>query len=401
MAKISVNDLDVHGKRVLVRVDFNVPTEEVDGQQRITDDTRIVESLPTIKLLREKGAKVILMAHFGRPKGKPNPKYSLRPVAARLQELINHPVAFATDCIGEAASSVVATLQPGDVALLENVRFYNEEEANDPEFAKKLAALGDVYVNDAFGAAHRAHASTAGVAADLPVAAMGLLMEKELKYLVDELAKPARPFVVILGGSKVSSKITVIKSLMEKADTILIGGAMAYTFYLALGYPVGKSMVEADKVDLAKEILEVAKAKGVKFLLPVDSVETQDSFPFKANLPTQVGAINSVTEGWAGVDIGPETIKQYCAEIANAGTVLWNGPVGVFEVEAFADGTKQVGAAVANSKAKSIVGGGDSVTAVKQFGLAEKMTFISTGGGASLELLEGRELPGVAALTNK
>ena len=401
MAKISVRDLDVQGKRVLVRVDFNVPTEEVDGQQRITDDTRIVESLPTIQLLRERGAKVILMAHFGRPKGKPTPKYSLRPVATRLAELIGHPVAFATDCIGEPAKTVVDSLKPGDVALLENIRYYNEEEANDPEFAKKLASLGEIYVNDAFGAAHRAHASTAGVAAFLPIAAMGLLMEKELKYLVDELASPARPFVVILGGSKVSSKITVIKSLMEKADTILIGGAMAYTFYLAQGLPVGKSMVEADKVDLANEILALAKEKGIKFLLPVDSVETQDSFPFKANLPTQVSALNSVTEGWAGVDIGPESIKQYVAEIANAGTVLWNGPVGVFEVPAFADGTKEIGAAVANSNAKSIVGGGDSVTAVKQFGLADKMTFISTGGGASLELLEGRELPGVAALTNQ
>jgi len=401
MAKLSVRDIDVQGKRVLVRVDFNVPTEEVDGAQRITDDTRIVESLPTINALREKGAKVILMAHFGRPKGKPNAKYSLAIVAERLSTLIDAPVAFATDTVGESAQAVVATLQPGDVALLENVRFQAEEEANDPEFAKKLAALGDVYVNDAFGAAHRAHASTAGIAAFLPIAAQGLLMEKELKYLVDELATPARPFVVILGGSKVSSKITVIKSLMEKADTILIGGAMAYTFYLALGYPVGKSMVEADKVDLAKEILEFAKVKGVKFLLPVDSIETQDSFPFKAGLPTQVSALNSVTEGWAGVDIGPETTKQYCAEIASAGTVLWNGPVGVFEVDAFANGTKTVGEAVANSKAKSIVGGGDSVTAVKQFGLADKMTFISTGGGASLELLEGRELPGVAALTNK
>jgi len=285
------------------------------------------------------------------------------------------------------------------VALLENVRFYAEEEANDPEFAKQLASLGDIYVNDAFGAAHRAHASTAGVANYLPQAAMGLLMEKELKYLVDELANPARPFVVILGGSKVSSKITVIKSLMEKSNTILIGGAMAYTFYLAQGLPVGKSMVEADKVDLAKEILALAEQKGVKFLLPVDSIETQE---FKPGAVTHVSAPGAgVTEGWAGVDIGPETVKQYVAEIASAGTILWNGPVGVFEIPEFASGTRAVGEAIANSKAKSIVGGGDSVTAVKQFGLADKMTFISTGGGASLELLEGRELPGVAALTNK
>ena len=398
MAKLSVRDIDVKGKRVLVRVDFNVPTEEVDGAQRITDDTRIVESLPTINLLREKGAKVVLMAHFGRPKGKVNPKYSLAVVAERLSKLINAPVAFATDTVGESAQATVAKLKDGDVALLENVRFQAEEEANDSEFCKKLAALGDIYVNDAFGAAHRAHASTAGVAHLLPIAAQGLLMEKELKYLIDELATPDRPFVVILGGSKVSSKITVIKSLLEKADTILIGGAMAYTFYLALGYPVGKSLVEADKVDLAKEILEAAKAKGVKFLLPVDSVETQE---FKAGAATQISKLNSVSEGWAGVDIGPETIKAYNAEIANAGTVLWNGPVGIFEIAEFANGTKSVGQAVADSKAKSIVGGGDSVTAVKQFGLAPKMTFISTGGGASLELLEGRELPGVAALTNK
>ncbi|MEI6349621.1 MAG: phosphoglycerate kinase [Verrucomicrobiota bacterium] len=398
MAKLSVRDIDVQGKRVLVRVDFNVPTEEKDGAQRITDDTRIVESLPTIEFLREKGAKVILMAHFGRPKGKPNPKYSLRIVADRLAELIKAPVAFAPDCIGDAAKSVVDTLKNGEVALLENVRFYDQEEANDPEFAKQLAALGDIYVNDAFGAAHRAHASTAGIAAFLPVAAMGLLMDKELKYLVDELANPARPFVVILGGSKVSSKITVIKSLMEKADTILIGGAMAYTFYLAQGYTVGKSMVEADKVDLAKEILALAKEKGIKFLLPVDSVETQE---FKPGATTQNSPLNGVNEGWAGVDIGPESIKQYVAEIAGAGTVLWNGPVGVFEIPEFANGTKAVGQAIADSKAKSIVGGGDSVTAVKQFGLADKMTFISTGGGASLELLEGRELPGVAAISNK
>ena len=399
MAKVSVRDLDVHGKRVLVRVDFNVPTEEVDGRQRITDDTRIVESLPTIALLRERGAKVVLMAHFGRPKGKPNPKYTLRPVAERLAELIKHPVAFATDCIGETAATIVNALKPGDVALLENVRFYSEEEANDVEFSKKLAALGDIYVNDAFGAAHRAHASTAGVAAQLPVAAMGLLMEKELKYLVDELATPARPFVVILGGAKVSSKITVIKSLMEKADTILIGGAMAYTFYLAQGLPVGKSMIEADKVDLATEILALAKEKGIKFILPVDSVETQE---FKPGAVTQISKPGvGVNEGWAGVDIGPESVKQYVAEIATAGTVLWNGPVGVFEIPEFASGTKAVGEAVAASSAKSIVGGGDSVTAVKQFGLDDKMTFISTGGGASLELLEGRELPGVAALSNK
>ncbi len=399
MAKLSVRDLDVQGKRVLVRVDFNVPTEEVDGHQRITDDTRIVESLPTIQYLREKGAKVVLMAHFGRPNGTPNLKYSLRPVADRLHQLINHPVVFATESTELVAHEVVDSLKPGDVALLENVRFHAGEEANDPAFAKELASLGDVYVNDAFGAAHRAHASTAGVAALLPQAAMGFLMEKELKYLVDELANPARPFVVILGGSKVSSKITVIKSLLEKADTILIGGAMAYTFFLAQGLPVGKSLVEPDKVGLANEILALAKAKGVKFLVPTDTLETQE---FKAGAATRNTVPGTgVSIGWEGIDIGEETIKTYVNEIATAGTVLWNGPVGVFEIPEFAKGTRAVGEAIANSKAKSIVGGGDSVTAVKQFGLADKMTFISTGGGASLELLEGRELPGVAALKNK
>lgn len=398
MAKLSVRDLQVQGKRVIVRVDFNVPVEEVDGRQRITDDTRIVESLPTIQLLREKGARVVLLAHFGRPKGEKNPKYSLRLVAEHLEGLLGHPVVFATDCIGEEARKAVESLKDGDVALLENVRFYKEEEGNDPTFARELASLGDLYVNDAFGAAHRAHASTAGIAAFLPQAAAGLLMEKELKYLVEELEHPARPFVVILGGSKVSSKITVIKSLMEKADTILIGGAMAYTFFLAQGLPVGKSLVEPDKVDLAREIIATAEEKGVKLLLPKDTVETQE---FKAGATTRNTVPGSgISDGWEGVDIGPETVQLYVKEIEEAGTILWNGPVGVFEIPEFSHGTKAIGEAIARSGAKSIVGGGDSVTAVKQFGLADKMTFISTGGGASLELLEGRELPGVAALTN-
>ena len=400
--KLSVKDLDVSGKRVLMRVDFNVPTEEKDGHIAITDDTRIRESLPTIELLREKGAKVILMAHFGRPKGKPVAKYSLRPVATHLAELIHHPVAFSHDVIGKVPEEIIAHMQPGDVCLLENVRFHAEEEENADGFARELAKLGDIYVNDAFGAAHRAHASTAGIAKFLPQAAMGLLMEKELKYLVDELANPARPFLVILGGSKVSSKITVIKSLMEKADTIILGGAMAYTFFLAQGIKVGKSLVEPDKVDLAKEILELAKTKGVKFLLPVDTLEadavkpgatTRDTPP----LTPEIG----VTDGWEGVDIGGASIELFKKEIASAKTILWNGPVGIFEIPDFSRGTRAIAEAIANSGAKSIVGGGDSVTAVKQFGFADKMTFISTGGGASLELLEGRELPGVAALTDK
>ncbi len=400
--KLSVRDLDVSGKRVLVRVDFNVPTEEKDGCIVITDDTRIRESLPTIELLREKGAKVILMAHFGRPKGKPVPKYSLRPVADHLHTLINHPVAFSHEVIGTVPQEIIAAMCPGDVCLLENVRFHAEEEENADSFAQELAKLGDIYVNDAFGAAHRAHASTAGIAKFVPQAAMGLLMEKELKYLVDELAHPPRPFLVILGGSKVSSKITVIKSLMEKADTVIIGGAMAYTFFLAQGIKVGKSLVEPDKVGLAKEILELAKAKGVKFLLPVDTLEADAVKPGATTRDTPpLTPETGVTDGWEGVDIGAASIKLFEAEIASSKTILWNGPVGIFEIPDFSRGTRAIAEAIARSGAKSIVGGGDSVTAVKQFGLADKMTFISTGGGASLELLEGRELPGVAALTDK
>jgi phosphoglycerate kinase len=400
--KLSVRDLDVSGKRVLVRVDFNVPTEEKDGHIAITDDTRIRESLPTIELLRQKGAKVIIMAHFGRPKGKPVPKYSLRPVADHLHALIHHPVAFSPEVIGKVPQEIIAHMKPGDVTLLENVRFHAGEEANDEGFSRELASLGDVYVNDAFGAAHRGHASTAGIAKFVPQAAMGLLMEKELKYLVDELARPDRPFVVILGGSKVSSKITVIKSLMEKADTLLIGGAMAYTFFLAQGIAVGKSLVEPDKVELAKEILALAKDKGVKFLLPLDTLEADAVKPGANTRDTpELTPSHGITEGWEGVDIGKQTIALYEKEIASAKTILWNGPVGIFEIPDFARGTRAIGEAIAKSGAKSIVGGGDSVTAVKQFGLADKMTFISTGGGASLELLEGRELPGVAALTEK
>jgi phosphoglycerate kinase len=400
--KLSVRDLDVSGKRVLVRVDFNVPTEEKDGRISITDDTRIRESLPTINLLCGKGAKVILMAHFGRPKGKPVAKYSLRPVAEHLHTLIHHPVAFSPEVTGRVPQLIISGMQPGDVCLLENVRFHAEEEENADTFAQELAKLGDVYVNDAFGAAHRGHASTAGIAKFIPQAAMGLLMEKELKYLVDELANPARPFLVILGGSKVSSKITVIKSLMDKADTIMIGGAMAYTFFLAQGIKVGKSLVEPDKVGLATEILELAKQKGVKFLLPVDTLEADAVKPGATTRDTPpLTPETGVTDGWEGVDVGTATIKLFEEEIASAKTILWNGPVGIFEIPDFARGTRAIAEAIAKSGAKSIVGGGDSVTAVKQFGLAEKMTFISTGGGASLELLEGRELPGVAALTNK
>lgn len=402
MPKLSVRDLEVKGRRVLVRVDFNVPTEQVGEGIRITDDTRIRESLPTIQLLREKGAKVVLLAHFGRPKGKRNPKYSLRPVAKRLAELVGAEVEFSPEVIGDQAEKASYQLMEGGILLIENVRFYEQEEANDADFARQLARLGDVFVNDAFGAAHRAHASTEGVAHCLSPAAMGLLMEKELRYLQDELATPEKPFLVILGGAKVSDKIGVIKALMEKADVFLIGGAMAYTFYRALGIPTGASRVEEDKVHLAEELLQLAKQKGIKFLLPVDNIETDE---FKAgahsrNIPL-LSKERGITEGWEAVDIGSETIRLYETEIEKAKTVLWNGPVGVFEIPDFANGTKALAEALARSSAKSIIGGGDSVTAVKQFGLADRMTFISTGGGASLELLEGKTLPGVAALTDK
>lgn len=403
MPKLSVRDLDVAGKRVLVRVDFNVPTEEKDGQTRITDDTRIRESLPTINFLRERGAKVILMAHFGRPKGQVNPKYTLRPVADHLHTVINHPVAFSHDVIGEIPEKIIAAMNNGDVTLLENVRFHAEEEKNDDGFAQALAKLGDIYVNDAFGAAHRAHASTAGIAKHVPQAAMGLLMEKELQYLQGELENPSRPFVVILGGSKVSDKIGVIKALMEKADTFLIGGAMAYTFFKAQGIPTGRSRVEADKLDLATELLELAKRRNIRFLLPVDNLETTEFSPNATPRATQIHCTSTgIADDHEAVDIGPETIKIYSDEIAKAKTVLWNGPVGVFEMAPFAEGTRAIAEAVAkNTGAVTIIGGGDSVTAVKQFGFGDQMTFISTGGGASLELLEGKELPGVAALSEK
>jgi 3-phosphoglycerate kinase len=402
MEKLSVRDLEVRGRRVLVRVDFNVPTEEIDGKIRITDDTRIRESLPTIELLRVKGAKVVLLAHFGRPKGKSNLKYSLRPVADHLAEMIPPPVNFSPEVIGRSVEALSKALPDSGVLLVENVRFFSEEEANADSFAQALAKLGDVYVNDAFGAAHRAHASTAGVAKYLPQAAMGLLMERELQYLKDELANPDRPFLVILGGSKVSDKIGVIKALMEKAEVFLIGGAMAYTFYQALGIPTGKSRVETDKVHLAEELLALAKEKGLKFLLPVDDIETDELKPGAPSRNTPAHASGQgITEGWQGVDIGRETIARFKVEIAKAKTILWNGPVGIFEIPDFATGTKELAEALAASTAKTIIGGGDLVTAVKQFGLAGKMTFISTGGGASLELLEGKELPGVAALTDR
>src|SRR6201987_1785082 len=402
MAKLSLRDVDGRGKRVLVRVDFNVPTETRGGKVRVTDDTRIRESLPTINYLREHGAKTILMSHFGRPKGKPVEKYSLRPIGEFLHSLIHQPVIFSHDTVGDVPKKIVEHMENGDVALLENVRFQPGEGANDPGFAKALAELGDLYVNDAFGAAHRAHASTVGITKLVEKSAMGFLMEKELKHLKEGLQNPAKPFVVILGGAKVSDKIGFLKALMEKADTILTGGAMANTFLKAQGIPVGARRVESDKVDLARELLDLAKNKGVKFLLPIDVVEAEE---IRAGADmrntSRLSSQHGITDGWQAVDIGAATIALYQEEIAKAETILWNGPMGVFEIPEFGEGTIAIAEAMAQSGATTIVGGGDSVTAVKQAGLGGKMTFMSTGGGASLELLEGKELPGVAALTNK
>jgi len=402
MQKLSLRDLDVRGKRVLVRVDFNVPTEIRGRKTRVIDDTRIRETLPTINYLREHGAKVILMSHFGRPKGKPVEKYSLRPIGEYLHSLIHHPVIFSHDTTGDVPRKIIDHMENGDVALLENLRFQPQEEANDPDFAKALSELGDLYVNDAFGAAHRAHASTAGITKFVEKSAMGFLMEKELKHLKEGLEKPAKPFVVILGGAKVSDKIGVLKALMEKADAILIGGAMANTFLKAQGIPVGASRVEPDKVDLARELLDLAKQRDVKFLLPIDVVET-DEIRAGADMrnTSRLAPQHGISDGWHAVDIGAATIALYQEEIAKAETIVWNGPMGVFEIPEFGEGTVAIAEAMAQAGATTIVGGGDSITAVKQAGLGGKMTFISTGGGASLELLEGKELPGVAALTDK
>ena len=385
MSKLTLRDLDVRGKRVLVRVDFNVPTEMRGKKVRITDDTRIRASLPTINYLREHGAKTILMAHFGRPKGKRVQKLSLRPIGDYLHSLIHQPVIFSHDTIGEVPKKIISHMENGDVALLENVRFQPEEEANDPKFAEALAKLGDLYVNDAFGAAHRAHASTAGITKFVAKSAMGVLMEKELKHLREGLDKPVKPFVVILGGAKVSDKIGVLKALMGKADSILIGGAMANTFLKAQGIPVGASRVESDKLDLAREILDLAEKRGVKFLVPIDAVEAKEiRVGATIRNTSRLSPKHGISDGWQAVDIGAATIALYQEEIAQGETVLWNGPVGIFEIPDFATGTREIAVALAESGAKTIIGGGDSVTAVKQFGLAGKMTFFSTGGGASL-----------------
>lgn len=401
MRKLSVRDVEVGGRRVLVRVDFNVSVEERDGKIDIVDDTRIREALPTINYLREHRAKTILMSHLGRPKGKRVDKYSLRPIADYLHTLIGHPVGFAHETVSEIPRQIIAEMKEGDVTMLENLRFQSEEEANDPKFAEALAKFCDIYVNDAFGAAHRAHASTVGITKFVAQSAMGFLMEKELKYLHDGLDKPAKPFVVIIGGAKVSDKIGVLKALIEKADAILIGGAMANTFLQAQGIPIGASRVEADKANLAREVVDLAKQRDVKFLLPIDVVEAQEIRAGAAiRNTTRLSPKHGVDDGWQAVDIGPATVALYRDEIEKAKTILWNGPVGIFEIPDFSEGTMAIAEALASSGATTIIGGGDSVTAVHQAGLAEKMTFISTGGGASLELLEGKELPGVAALTD-
>ena len=417
MAKLTINDVNARGKRVFVRVDFNVPMEEKDGQMVVTDVTRIKETLPTLKQLLQSGARLILASHLGRPEGKRESSMSLQPVAVTLQEMIGRPVAFVDDCIGEKVAQAAAALKDGEILLLENVRYHSAEEANEPAFAEQMAQVAEIYVNDAFGSAHRAHASTAGVARVVaqrggPCAA-GLLMERELKFLGDELKNPARPFVVILGGAKVSDKIKVIDELLNKANTILIGGAMAYTFRLAQGYTVGKSLVEADKVDIAKAALAKAKAKNVQFLLPADDVvatpvktdklDKKGKSVIEFQNPTANPNLN-VPEGTAGLDIGPATVKAYSEVVAQAKTILWNGPMGLFENKQFAAGTNAVAQAVAaatQAGAKSIIGGGDSVKAINKAGLGDKVTFMSTGGGASLEFLEGKDLPGVAALSEK
>ncbi len=396
MSKLSIRDLDVSSKEVLMRVDFNVPLN--DGV--ITDDTRIQAAVPSIRHLLDGGAKLVLCSHLGRPKGTAAPEFSLAPAAARLGEILGMDVKLAPDCVGETALEMRAALESGQCLLLENTRYHNEEEANDPAFAQALAGGAEIFVNDAFGTAHRAHASTEGVTRHVTTSAMGFLMARELEYLVEKLRDPEKPFLVIMGGAKVSDKIQVITALMEKADAFLIGGAMANTFRKAQGHETGASRVEADKLDLALDILAKAEATGVRFLLPADTLITNE---FKEGAETRSSGIwgkdGTTPSDWQGIDIGPQAIGEFTAEIARAKTIIWNGPMGVFEIESFGKGTRAVADAMAASDAITIVGGGDSVTAVNQYGLDSKMTFISTGGGASLELLEGKTLPGVAALT--
>ena len=394
MNKKTVRDIDVKGKKVLVRCDFNVSQDE---NGNITDNRRIVSALDTIKYLLDNNAKVILCSHLGRPKGEVKAEFSLKPIAAELSKLLGKEVLLAKDVIGEDAKNLTDNMKEGEIVLLENVRFHREETDNDPEFAKKLASFADIFVNDAFGTAHRAHASTAGVADYLP-AVSGFLIEKELNFMGDALNNPERPFMAILGGRKVSDKIGVIESLLEKVDTLMIGGAMAYTFFKAMGYGVGDSICELDKLDLAKELMEKAKQKGVKFMLPVD---TRIGKEFKPDTESKVVGYREIPDGWEGFDIGDETIKIYVEELKKAKTVVWNGPVGLFEFDQFAVGTNSLAKALADLDAVTIIGGGDSAAAIEKLGISDKFSHISTGGGASLEFLEGKKLPGIECLLNK
>ncbi len=394
MNKKTIRDIDLKGKKVFVRCDFNVPMNE---EREITDNTRIVAALPTIKYLLEQKCKIILASHLGRPKGEVKPEYSLAPVAKELSRLLNKEVIMAKDVIGPDATEKAKNLKEGEILLLENVRFHREETDNDPEFSKKLAEMAEIFVNDAFGTAHRAHSSTTGIASYLP-AVSGFLIEKELKFLGDALNNPERPFVAILGGAKVSDKIGVIDSLLEKVDTLIIGGGMAYTFFKAQGYEVGKSLCELDKLELAKELMEKAKTKGVKLMLPVD---TKVGKEFKEDTESKTVKYTEIPADWEGFDIGKETIKMFTEELKKAKTVVWNGPLGLFEFPQFAIGTNAIAKVLSEIDATTIIGGGDSAAAVEKAGLADKMTHISTGGGASLEFLEGKKLPGIEALLDK
>ena len=397
MNKLSIDKVELKGKRVLVRVDFNVPLDE---NLNITDDIRITESLPTIKKIVADGGKAILMSHLGRPKGGPNLKYSLAPTAKRLSELLGKEVKLAPDCVGPEAKAMVDAMKDGDVLILENVRFHPEEEKNDPAFAKQLAELGDVYINDAFGSAHRAHASTEGVTKFIKISAAGYLMQKELDYLGGAITNPKRPYVAILGGAKISGKIDVINNLLTKVDTLIVGGGMAYTFYKAEDKEIGTSLLEAEKVDLAKEVLANAKKSGIKFLLPKDVVVASE---FNNDSPSTVVSVDAMPADKMGLDIGPETIKLFSDELRNAKTIVWNGPMGVFEMDNFAKGTNAIAQVLADVTATgsiTVIGGGDSAAAITKAGLKDKVSHVSTGGGASLEFLEGKALPGVVALND-
>lgn len=398
MATLTIDDIVLRGKKVLVRVDFNVP---LTPDLKVADDKRIVESLPTIRKILKDGGSVILMSHLGRPKGKPNPEFSLKPVAEHLSILLNKPVKFASDCIGRDAKPMVEALKPGEILLLENLRFYPQEEANDPEFAKTLASFGDVYVNDAFGTAHRAHASTEGITRFLKPSVAGYLMRKEIEYLGKAVTNPGRPYVAILGGAKISGKIDVIENLLPKIDVLIVGGGMAFTFFEAQGYEIGDSLIEQEKVSVAKKVLEDCKAKHMRLILPVDCVIADR---FDNNAQRKIVPVSKIPIGWRGLDIGPETVKIIGMELRRAKTVVWNGPMGVFEMPNFANGTFEVARLLAEATkagATTIVGGGDSAAAVAQAGLESSVSHVSTGGGASLEFLEGKVLPGLAALETR